>query len=90
MQTDNRFFDDLARMMSGAAGAFSGLRSEFDQLVKSQMERMVAQMDLVPREEFEAVRAMAQAARLENEKLAARLAQLEARLERLTSGSDGG
>lgn len=80
MQTDNRFMDDLARMATGALGALKGARTEVDTLVKARMERLAAQLDLVPREEFEAVRAMALLAREENEALAARIAALEARL----------
>lgn len=78
MQTDNRLFDDFAKVMGGAVGAFSGLRNEFEQWVKGQVEGLLGRMDLVTREEFEAVRAMAEKARGENETLAARIAALEA------------
>lgn len=77
MQTDNRLFDDFAKVMGGAVGAFSGLRNEFEQWVKGQVEGLLGRMDLVTREEFEAVRAMAEKARGENEALAARIAALE-------------
>lgn len=80
MQTDNRFLDDLARLAAGAAGAFQGARAEFDQIIRSQFERMLAGMDLVNRDEFEAVKAMAAEARAENERLARRIADLEAAL----------
>lgn len=78
--TQTRFFDELAKLMTNAAGAAQGVRREIDTLVQSQMERLLNNMDLVKREEFEAVKAMAQKAREENETLAARLAQLEAKL----------
>lgn len=79
-QTNNRFLDDLARLMTGAAGAADGARREFETLLKAQGERMIGSMDLVQREEFEAVKAMAQRAREENEDLKARIAKLEAAL----------
>lgn len=80
MQTENRFLDDIARLATGAVGALQGVRQEADGLVRQLVERFVAEMQLVPREEFEAVKAMAAKAREENEALAARLAELEARL----------
>lgn len=80
MQTQSRLFDDLARVAGGALGALSGVREEVELLMRGRMERLLAEMDLVPREEFEVVKAMAAEARAENERLAARLAALEARL----------
>ncbi len=80
MQTQNPFFDDLARMANGALGALSGLRAEMEALVRQQMERFTSGMDMVGREEFEAVRDMAAKARAENEALTKRVADLEARL----------
>jgi BMFP domain-containing protein YqiC len=77
--TQNRFFDELAKLMTNAAGAAQGVRREFDTLVQSQMERVLNNMELVKREEFEAVKAMAQKAREENDALAQRIAVLEAR-----------
>ena len=77
MQTNNRLFDDLARVANGAAGAFAGLRGEVEAMVKARMERVLAGMDLVTREEFEVVRLMAAKAREENEALKARIAALE-------------
>ena len=77
MQTQNRFFDDIARAASGALGALDGLRAELDAQVKALVERFLKSQDLVTREEFEAVKEMAARARLENEALAARLAALE-------------
>jgi len=78
--TQTRIFDELAKLMTNAAGAAQGVRREVDTLVQSQMERVLNNMDLVKREEFEAVKAMAAKAREENEALAARLAALEAKL----------
>jgi len=78
MQTQNRFFDDIARAASGALGALDGVRAEIDAQVKALVERFLKSQDLVTREEFEAVKEMAARARLENEALAARLAALEA------------
>jgi len=80
MQSDNRFLDDLARLATGAMGALSGARTEVDQLVRQRMERLLADMDLVRRDEFEAVREMAVRAREENARLVERLAVLEATL----------
>lgn len=80
MQTENRFLDDLARLATGAVGALQGVRQEADGVVRQLVERFVADMKLVPRDEFEAVKAMAAKARAENEVLAERLAALEAKL----------
>lgn len=77
MQTQNRLFDDLARMANGALGAAAGVRGEIGGLFRQQFERVIRDMDLVTREEFEVVRAMAEKARMENEALSARLAALE-------------
>jgi len=85
MQTDNRLLDDLARMASGAVGALTGMRAEVEARLRDQLERILARMDLVTREEFDAVRAMAGKARSEQERLEARLAVLEARLETLAA-----
>ena len=79
-QTNSRFFDDLSRLMTDAAGLADGARREAQTFARSQLERMMAGMDIVNREEFEAVREMAALARDENEKLAARVAALEAKL----------
>ena len=79
-QTSNRFFDEIARLMNDAAGVASGVRREFDTLFRSQADRMLRDLDLVQREEFEAVKEMARLAREENEALQARIAALEARL----------
>jgi BMFP domain-containing protein YqiC len=81
MQTDNRLFDDLARMANGAFSTLSSVREEVETRVRERVERLLADMDLVPREEFEAVKAMAQKARLEQEALLTRVTELEQRLE---------
>jgi hypothetical protein len=80
MQTSNRFFDDIAKMASGALHTLGGLREEIETRVRERVERWAAEMDLVTREEFDAVSAMAAKAREEQERLAARLASLEAEL----------
>jgi BMFP domain-containing protein YqiC len=80
MQSQNRLFDDLAHLAAGAVGALSGVKSEIEARLREQFERLLAGMDLVDRDEFEAVKAMAAKARAEQEGLAARLAALEARL----------
>jgi BMFP domain-containing protein YqiC len=80
MQSQNRFFDDLARIAAGAAGALTGVRDELQSRLRDQFERALAGMDLVTREEFEAVKAMAAKARAEQEALQKRLDALEARL----------
>jgi BMFP domain-containing protein YqiC len=79
MQTDNPFLDGMARLFTDAAGAAKSLRDEMDAMVRQRLEKVVADMNLVPREEFEAVKAMAAKARAENEALAARIAALEAK-----------
>lgn len=79
-QTQNRIFDELGRLFTNAAGAAQGVRQEIETVIKGQAERLIADMDLVTREEFEAVRAMAQLAREENEALKARIDALEAAL----------
>ena len=81
MQTQSAFFDELAKLMSEAAGAADGARREAETVFRSQLQRLVADMEFVSREEFEVVRDMARAAREENEALAARIAELEQRLE---------
>jgi BMFP domain-containing protein YqiC len=76
----NRVLDEFARMMTDAAGAAQGVRREMETFFRAQGERLVGQMDLVQREEFEAVREMAAKARTENEALKRRLSELEARM----------
>jgi BMFP domain-containing protein YqiC len=81
MLGDKRFFDDMARVATGAAGALGGIRSRMEGELRDQAERLLARMNLVTREEFEAVSALARTARAEQEKLAERLAVLEAQLQ---------
>jgi len=78
-QTSNRFFDEVARLMNDAAGVAQGVRREFDTLFRTQAERILSDLDVVKREEFEAVKEMARLAREENEALKARIAALEAK-----------
>ncbi len=80
MQTDNRLFDDLARMANGALGGLHGVREDVESRFKHLFERFAGDMDLVSREEFDAVKAMAAKAREENEALEKRIAELEERL----------
>ncbi|MCZ7658242.1 MAG: accessory factor UbiK family protein [Xanthobacteraceae bacterium] len=77
-QTSNRFFDEVARLMNDAAGVAQGVRREFETMVRSQAERILRDLDVVKREEFEAVKEMAALAREENEALRVRVAALEA------------
>lgn len=83
MQTRNPLFDDLSRLMTSAAGTFQGARDEMEGLVRTRLERILADMDLVDRESFETVREMAAEARLENERLATELADLKTELAAL-------
>lgn len=85
MQVENRFLDDLARVANGALGALSGVRSEIEAMVKQRVERLLADMDLVTRDEFEAVKAVAAKARSEQETLETRVAALEAALSKTKS-----
>jgi hypothetical protein len=85
VQSQNRFFDDIARVAGGAVGALSGVRGEIEARVRDQLERVLAGMDVVSREEFEAVKAMAAKARGEQEELLRRIAALES-----ANGSGGG
>ncbi len=79
-QTSNRLFDDIARLMTDAAGMAQGVRREMEGVVRAQLERLIRDMDVVSREEFEAVRDMAVLAREENDRLSKRIADLEAKL----------
>ncbi len=78
VQTTNRFFDEVARLMNDAAGVAQGVRREFETLFRTQAERWLRDLDVAKREEFEAVKDMARIAREENEALKARVAALEA------------
>lgn len=80
MQTSNRLLDDLAKVASGAASTLAGVKDEINGLVRQQLERLLADLDLVSREEFEAVKATAATARTEQEKLEKRVVELEAKI----------
>lgn len=81
MQSQNRFFDDAAKILGGTANALMGLRREIEAIIQQQFERFLGSMDLVTRDEFEAVRQMAVKARSEQEELIARIELLEKKLE---------
>ena len=87
-ETRGRMFDEIGRLMTDAAGMASGLRREVETVVRQQASRILSDLDLVRRDEFEAVRAMASRAREENERLAERLAALEERLGRSEVDAD--
>lgn len=78
--TSSRFFDELAKLMTNAAGAAQGVRKEVDTLVQAQVERVLNNLNVVKREEFEVVREMAEKARMENDRLSVRIAELEQKL----------
>lgn len=80
MQNQYRFFDDLARLANGAVGTLAGARNEVEVLFRQRLEAAMAEIDMVPREEFEVVREMARKAREENEHLLKRLEDLEQKL----------
>ena len=84
MQTENRLFDDLARMANGAINTLSGVREEIESRLRERVERWLAEMDMVPREEFEAIKELAQKARAEQEDLAVKVAALEQKLAALS------
>jgi BMFP domain-containing protein YqiC len=86
VQTTNRFFDEVARLMNDAAGVAQGVRREFETLFRTQAEKWLRDLDLVKRDEFEAVKDMARIAREENETLKARVAALEAALGTKSGG----
>lgn len=79
-QTNNRFFDEAARLMNDAAGVAQGVRREFDTVLRHQAERILGDLDVVRRDEFEAVKEMARIAREENDALKARIVSLEAKI----------
>ncbi|MFC7396971.1 accessory factor UbiK family protein [Chelatococcus sp. GCM10030263] len=89
-QTTGRLFDDVARLFSDAAGMAEGARREAETILRAQIERLLRGMDVVTREEFEAVRQMAILAREENDRLKARLDTLEARLSAADPGTTQG
>ena len=85
VQTTNRFFDEMARLMNDAAGAAQGVRREFETLFRTQAERVLRELDVVRREDFAAVKDMARIAREENEALKSRVAALDAALAKTGS-----
>jgi len=87
MQTNNRLIDDMARLAAGAAGVAASMREEVEVLIRQRLERLLAGMDIVGREEFEAVKAMAAKARDEQDALAERLARIEQRLAEVAEKS---
>jgi BMFP domain-containing protein YqiC len=89
-QTRGRFFDEMGRLMNDAAGVAQGVRREFDTLFRTQAERILRELEVVTREEFEAVKEMAQLAREENERLKARIDALELALARREQPSEPG
>lgn len=82
MQSKNRLFDDMAKVASGAVSTLTGVREEIDGMIRQQIERVMADMDVVPRDEFEAVKAMAAKARAEQDALIARIDALEEALKK--------
>jgi BMFP domain-containing protein YqiC len=82
-QSNNRFLDELAKLMTDAAGAAQGMRREVETLMRAQGERLLRDLDVVQREEFEAVKEMAAKAREENERLTTRIAALESEIASL-------
>jgi BMFP domain-containing protein YqiC len=90
MQSSNRLLDDLAKVASGAASAVAGVREEIEGLVRQRVERLVADLDLVSRDEFDVAKAMAAKARAEQEKLERRVKALEAALARLEAAGPAG
>jgi BMFP domain-containing protein YqiC len=80
VQTQNRFLDDLAKVAASALGGMSSMRQEIEGRIREQFARLLSGMELVNREEFDAVKAMAAEARMDQERLRSRLAQLEAEL----------
>jgi BMFP domain-containing protein YqiC len=88
VQTTNRFFDEVAKLMNDAAGVTQGVRREFETFFRSQAERILRELDVVKREDFEAVKEMARLAREESEALKARVTALEAAMGKTTPGAD--
>jgi BMFP domain-containing protein YqiC len=87
VQTTNRFFDEVARLMNDAAGVAQGVRREFETLFRNQAERFLRDLDVVKREEFDAVKDMARIAREENETLKTRIAALEATVKEVAENA---
>jgi BMFP domain-containing protein YqiC len=89
MQSENKMFDDMVKMVNGLAGTFAGMGREAESSAREKMREWMAGSDFVGRDEFEAVKAMAVAARDENETLKAQIAALEARLTGPAAASAG-
>jgi BMFP domain-containing protein YqiC len=89
VQTTGRLYDEFARLMNDAAGVAQGVRREFDTVLRTQAERILRDLDVVHREEFEAVKDMARLVREENEALKVRIVALEAKLPATPSVSTG-
>jgi BMFP domain-containing protein YqiC len=89
-QASGRLFDGIGRLMTDAVGAADSVKREIDTVVRSQLERILGDLDLVRREEFEAVRDLAANARTESERLTLRVATLEAKLAAKSSNPEGG
>jgi BMFP domain-containing protein YqiC len=88
VQTTNRIFDEMAKLMNDAAGVASGVRKEVETIFQAQAERILRNLDVVTREEFEAIKEMAAKARDENERLSARIAELEKKLDAVPKDGD--
>ncbi len=89
MQTSNRLFDDLAKVANGAASTLNTMKSEVEGLVRQQIEKILVDSDMVARDEFEAARAVAVEARLQQEKLEKRVSELEAKLAAAITAKPG-
>lgn len=81
MQTDNKFFDDLAKLGQSAAGTLHGVKGEIEGMIRARLENILRDMDMVSREEFDVVSDMVKAARVENEVLAKKITDLEKTLK---------
>ncbi|WP_029352491.1 accessory factor UbiK family protein [Bosea sp. 117] len=88
-QTTGRIFDEFARLVNDAAGVATGVRREAETVMRAQAERLLRELDVVTREEFDTVKDLAVAAREENERLSARLAEVETRLAKLEADKLG-
>lgn len=87
MQTTGKFFDDFAKMAGGAMGALGGVKDEAEAAIRQRLERILSDMDVVPRDEFDAMADVARRARQEQETLSAKVAELESRLAALEGGA---
>ena len=89
MQTSNRILDDLARVANGAVSTLAGVKGEIDTLIRQKIEKFMVDADLVPRDDFDAVKIMAAEARLEQERLSKRIAALEKQLKLVVRDKTG-